>query len=301
MSVVAPPELAIVVTSHNTRELLRGCLESLRAAEGIDRPELWVVDDDSRDGSAAMVRSEFPEARLIATERNVGYSGANNLALRELLRSPAPPRLVLLLNGDTVVPPGALRHMIELFDRYPAVGAAGPRLHLADGSFDWACKRGFPSPAASFYHMAGLGRLFPASRRFGRYRLTYLDERAVADVDSVVGAFMMVRFEVLGQVGLLDERFFMYGEDLDWAFRIKQAGWRIIYNGRVDVLHLKRQSTRQNPRAERAFYESMLIFFRKHYASATPWAARAAVEAAVRALMAAATLRQRLQPAGVSR
>jgi GT2 family glycosyltransferase len=298
MTLVERPELAVVVTSHNTRDLLRGCLESLRAAEGVERLELWVVDDDSRDGSPAMGRAEFPEARLIATEANVGYSGTNNLALRQILAAAAPPRLVLLLNGDTVVPRGALRAMVEQFDRYPAVGAAGPRLHLADGAFDWASKRGFPSPAASFYHMVGLGRLFPRSRRFGRYRLTYLDERALADVDSVVGAFMMVRFELLREVGLLDERFFMYGEDLDWAFRIKQAGWRVLYNGRVDVLHLKRQSTRQNVRAQRAFYESMLIFFRKHYASATPWPARAAVEAAVRALIAAATLRQRLQPLG---
>jgi GT2 family glycosyltransferase len=288
MTAPTAPELAVVVTSHNTRELLCGCLQSLRTAQCPGGLELWVVDDASRDGSAEMVRAEFPESRLIATERNVGYSAANNLALRALLAAPAPPRLVLLLNGDTVVPPGALAAMVELFDRYPAVGAAGPRLHLADGAFDWACKRGFPSPAASFYHMVGLGRLFPGSRRFGHYRLTYLDERAVADVDSVVGAFMMVRFDLLREVGLLDERFFMYGEDLDWAFRIKLAGWRVLYNGRVDVLHLKRQSTRQNPRAQRAFYESMLIFFRKHYASATPWPARAAVEAAVHAQIAAA-------------
>ena len=119
------------MTSHNTRDLLRGCLQSLRAAERVDGLELWVVDDLSTDGSAEMVRAEFPEARRDRDRANVGFSGANNLALRELLRSPAPPRLVLLLNGDTVVPPAALREMIDLFDRYPAVGAAGPRLHLA--------------------------------------------------------------------------------------------------------------------------------------------------------------------------
>jgi N-acetylglucosaminyl-diphospho-decaprenol L-rhamnosyltransferase len=295
------PDLAVVVTSHNTRDLLRGCLQSLHASQGVEELDIWVVDDVSTDGSADMVRAEFPAAHLIETGANVGFSGSNNLALREILRAPRPPRLVLLLNADTVVPPGALREMVDLFDRYPAVGAAGPRLHLADGKLDWACKRGFPSPAASLYHLTRLGSLFPRSRRFGRYRLTYLDERAVADVDSVVGAFMMVRLEVVAQVGLLDERFFMYGEDLDWAFRIKQAGWRVLYNGQVDVLHLKKQSTRQNRRAQRAFYESMLIFFRKHYARSTPWPARVAIEAGVRGLTAAAALRQRARATEAAR
>src|SRR4029077_13992842 len=131
---------------------------------------------------ADMVRREFPEVRLIATERNVGYSATNNLALREIRAQESPPWCVLLLNGDVVVPPSALREMLDLFDRYPAVGAAGPRLHLLDGQLDWACKRGFPSPTSSFFHMVGLGRMFPSSRVFGHYRLTYLDERAVADV-----------------------------------------------------------------------------------------------------------------------
>jgi GT2 family glycosyltransferase len=147
--------------------------------------------------------------------------------------------------------------------------------------------------------MVGLGRLFPRSRRFGRYRLTYLDERAVADVDSVMGAFMLVRLDVVREVGLLDETFFMYGEDLDWAFRIKQAGWRVVYNGRVDVLHYKRQSTRQSPRAEVEFYRSMLLFFRKHYASVTPWPWQVVIEGSIRGLWAAQLARQRLT-AGVA-
>lgn len=293
-------ELAIVVTSHNTRDLLRACLASLRDAREVTF-DTWVVDDVSSDGTPEMVRREFPEVRLIATERNVGYPGANNLALREIVRAPEPPRFVLLLNGDTVVPPRALREMLDVIERHPGVGAAGPRLHLADGQLDWACKRGFPTPAASLYHWTQLSRLFPRSRRFGQYRLTYLDERAVADVDSVVGAFMLVRFEVLEQVGLLDESYFMYGEDLDWAFRIKRAGWRVLYNGRVDVLHHKRQSTRQSPRAQIEFYRSMLIFFRKHYAGITPWPLRVIVEAAVRTLWASAALRLRIQPGGTGR
>jgi N-acetylglucosaminyl-diphospho-decaprenol L-rhamnosyltransferase len=295
MSTADRRELAIVVTSHNTRDLLRQCLTSLRAAEGVDGPEVWLVDDASTDGTADIVRREFPEVRLIATERNVGYSATNNLALREIRAQPSPPRFVLLLNGDVVVPPRALREMLDLFARYPAVGAAGPRLHLPDGQLDWACKRGFPSPASSLFHMVGLGRMFPRSRVFGHYRLTYLDERAVADVDSVVGAFMMLRFEVLERVGLLDESFFMYGEDLDWSYRIKEAGWRVLYNGHVDVLHYKKQSTRQNPRAQVAFYRSMQIFFRKHYAARTVLPVRLLVEGSVRALVAATVIRQRLR------
>lgn len=289
-----PPELAVVLVSFNTRDLLRDCLRSIEAAEGVDNVEVWVVDNRSSDGSAEMVRSAFPNVHLIAARENLGYPAGNNAALRQIRALDPPPPWVLLLNPDTVVPPGAFRAMIDLLARYPAAGAAGPRLHLPDGRIDWACRRGFPTPAASLYYLSGLSRIFPRSRRFGRYQLTYVDERAIADVDSVVGAFMLVRFEVLERVGLLDEDFFMYGEDLDWAYRIKQAGWRVLYNGQVDVLHYKRQSTRQSRRAALEFYRSMLIFFRKHYAAITPPPIRLAVEASVRALWGVELVRQRL-------
>jgi GT2 family glycosyltransferase len=293
------PELAVVLVSYNTRDLLRDCLRSLEAAEGVNGIESWVVDNRSSDGSVEMVRAEFPDVHVIASQANLGYPGGNNAALREIAARDPMPRYVLLLNPDTVVPPRALREMIDLLERYPAAGAAGPRLHLADGTLDWACRRGFPTPAASFYYLSGLSRLFPKSRRFGQYQLSYLDERAVADVDSVVGAFMLVRSEVLERVGLLDEAFFMYGEDLDWAFRIKQAGWRVLYNGRVDVLHYKRQSSKQNRRAAIEFYRSMLIFFRKHYAAVTPIPVRLMVEAGVRALWGVELVRQRV-PSGAT-
>ena len=288
------PELGVAIVSYRVPELLRGCLESLRRAEDVHGMRVCVVDCASNDGSVEMVRREFPEVDLIASDRNLGYVGGNNVAL-ERLRSQAPrPRFLLLLNPDTVVPPRALREMLDLFEQYPDVGAAGPRLHLENGEIDHACKRGFPSPTTSLYHMVGLSRLLPRSRRFGRYRLTFVDERALADVDSVVGAFMVVRDEVLDAVGLLDDDFFMYGEDLDWAYRIKQAGWRVVYNGRVDVLHYKRQSSRQSVRAVAEFYRAMLVFFRKHYAKTTPAPLALAIEATIRAIGLMAVLRRRV-------
>jgi len=292
------PELGIAIVSYRVPELLRGCLASLRRAEDVDGLRVCVVDCASGDGSVEMVRREFPEVDLVASDKNLGYVGGNNVALARLRALDPRPRFVLLLNPDTVVPPRALREMLDLFARYPDVGAAGPRLHLENGELDFACKRGFPSPATSLYHMIGLSRLFPRSRRFGRYRLTFVDERALADVDSVVGAFMMVRDEVVEAVGLLDDDFFMYGEDLDWAFRIKRAGWRVVYNGQVDVLHYKRQSSRQSVRAVSEFYRAMRVFFRKHYASSTPKPVGLVIEALVTALGTVAVMRRMAQGAG---
>jgi hypothetical protein len=140
----------------------------------------------------------------------------------------------------------------------------------ADGSLDLACRRSFPTPEVSFYRMVGLSRLFPRSRRFGRYNLTYLEPDQETEVDSVVGAFMMVRRAAIEDAGLLDERFFMYGEDLDWALRIKRAGWKIYYNPRVTVLHHKRASSTGNQRAHFEFYRAMYLFYQKHYAADTP-------------------------------
>jgi hypothetical protein len=159
--------------------------------------------------------------------------------------------------------------MLAFMDAHPEAGASGPKLVRADGSLDLACRRSFPTPEVSFYRMVGLSRLFPRSRRFGRYNLTYLDPDEQAEVDSVVGAFMLVRREVIRDVGLLDERFFMYGEDLDWALRIKRAGWKIYYYPAVTVLHYKGESSRRSRRARFEFYRAMYLFYRKHYANET--------------------------------
>ncbi|MGB9593144.1 MAG: glycosyltransferase family 2 protein [Anaerolineae bacterium] len=258
-------DLSVVIVNYNTKALLRDCLRSVLQSRGLNSLDVIVVDNASTDGSADMVREEFPQVRLIASPVNGGYSYANNLGLR----AAQPSRYYLLLNPDTVVPPSALADMVAYMDARPDAGAAGPRLVLADGSLDLACRRGFPTPMVSLYRLSGLSRLFPKNRRFGRYNMTYLDPDEEAEVDSVVGAFMMVRAEAMEQAGLLDETFFMYGEDLDWAYRIRQKGWKVYYNPAVTVLHYKRAASRHSPRAQFEFQRAMYIFYRKHYAATT--------------------------------
>lgn len=267
-------DLAIVIVNYNVRDLLRRCLHSVFASQGKFSYKICVVDNDSRDGSVEMVIDEFPQVTVIANHDNVGYPTANNQGLRMLGVVEADqenrPRYCLLLNPDTELPPGALINLIRYLDSQPQIGVLGPKLVMLDGQLDLACRRSFPSPEVATYRMLGLSHLFPKSRRFGRYNMTFLDEDETAEVDSVVGAFMMVRTKALEEVGLLDERFWMYGEDLDWAKRIKDQGWRVIYYPEVTVLHVKRASSRQNQRAQNEFYRAMLIFYYKHYYRQTP-------------------------------
>ena len=269
-------DLGIVILNWNTRDLLRECLRTVFASEGAT-VRVVVVDNASTDGSAAMVRAEFPQAELIENAENIGYPAGNNLGLRHMgyrgtddVDADAP-RYALLLNPDTEVPPTGFRDMVAFMDAHPNVGVAGPKLVLPDGSLDKACRRGFPTPTVALYHFAGLSKLFPRSPRFARYNMTYLDPDQEAEVDSVVGAYMQIRREAVQATGLLDEGFFMYGEDLDWAFRIQQAGWTIVYHPQVVVKHVKRAASRQSPRAQFEFYRAMLIFYRKHYRASTPW------------------------------
>lgn len=267
-------DLALVILNWNTRDLLRDCLRSVYASQGDVKFQVCVVDNASADGSADMVRAEFPQTQVIANATNLGYPAGNNVGLRAFgfgaSSTATLPRFALLLNPDTVLPPTALAEMLAYMERQARCGAAGPKLILPDGQLDLACRRSFPTPEISFYRMVGLSRLFPYHPRFGRYNLTYLHPDVETEVDSVVGAFMLVRGEAIAQAGLMDETFWMYGEDLDWAFAIKQAGWQVRYNPAVTVLHVKRAASRMSSRAQIAFYESMLLFYHKHYAAHTP-------------------------------
>ena len=268
-------ELGIVIVNWNTREFLRRCLDTVVASEGIDRYRTVVVDNASIDGSIDMVTRHFPQIEVIVNEANLGYPRANNIGLRHLgfraagAVAESAPRYALLLNPDTELPQDALSRMIRFMDSRPDIGVAGPKLVLGDGSLDKACRRSFPTPLVSFYHYSGLARLFPRNRRFGRYNMTFADEDAELEVDSVVGAYMQVSKAAIERAGLLDDAFFMYGEDIDWAFRIKQAGFKVWYYPAVTVYHFKRAASRKNPKAQFEFWRAMLIFYRKHFRRTT--------------------------------
>lgn len=270
-------DLGIVIVNWNTRDYLRRCLQTVMASQGDFAFKVVVVDNASTDGSADMVRAEFPAVQVIASQTNGGFSYGNNLGLRALGFRGAgdvdsnAPRYALLLNPDTEVPPESLYKMTRFMDAHPDVGVAGPKLVLEDGSLDLACRRSFPTPAVSFYRFSGLSKLFPRHPQFGRYNMTFVDPDVEIEVDSVVGAYMQVRREAIRDAGLLDETFFMYGEDLDWAFRIKKAGWRVFYHPQVTVRHIKRAASRRSQKAQFEFQRAMLIFYRKHYQQTTPW------------------------------
>jgi hypothetical protein len=269
-------DLGVVILNWNTCDYLKRCLETVLASEGDFTFRVIVVDNASSDGSVAMVKESFPSVEVIVSETNGGYSYGNNLGLRALGYRGAgdiaadAPRYALLLNPDTEVPTDALYNMTQFMDSYPDVGAAGPKLVLEDGSLDLACRRSFPTPLVSLYRFSGLSKLFPKSPRFGRYNMTFVDPDQEIEVDSVVGAYMQVRREVIAAVGLLDETFFMYGEDLDWAYRIKKAGWKVFYHPQVMVKHVKRAASRRSKKAQFEFQRAMLIFYRKHYQATTP-------------------------------
>ena len=296
-------DLGIVIVSYNVSDLLRDCLASVYDSRGDLTFDVCVVDNDSHDGSAGMVADEFPQARLVRAE-NRGYAAGNNLGLQEFgygrdgsePRS-ARPRFALLLNPDTILPPSALADILQFMEEHPQAAVAGPRLVRADGSLDRACRRSFHTPKVAAYRFSGLGRLFPNSPRFGRYNLTYLSPDLTTEVDSVVGAFMLIRGEALAEVGLLDEQFFMYAEDLDLCYRIKQRGWQVWYNSGVTVLHYKGQSSRQRSKfANSKFYETMRLFHDKHFKEQSSFLVNWLIYAGVGLLGGWALLRDRLRP-----
>lgn len=294
-------KLAIVILNYRRPDLLADCLASIYTAPARHGIEVWVVDNASGDASVPIVRERFPQARLIVSPANLGFSRGNNLALREIMAAGSAD-YVMLLNNDTVVPAGALDDLVDYLEAHAAVGAVGPRLLLPDGSLDMACRRSFPSPEIAFYRMSGLARLFPHSPRFGRYNLTYLDPSQEAEVDALVGACMLLRAPVIAEVGLLDEQFFMYGEDLDWCYRVKQYGWRIVYYPRVTIHHYKRAaSTRRAIPSIRAFYDAMRIFHRKHYAATTAAPVNLLIEAGITAKEILALGRNLLLPPAARR
>ncbi|MCD1259511.1 glycosyltransferase family 2 protein [Paenibacillus athensensis] len=260
-------DISILIVSFNTRKLTLECLQSVYASQTEYEFEVTVIDNDSSDDSVSQIRKHFPQVRVIANRQNVGFAKANNQGI-----ALANGRYVLLLNSDTTVEADTLQKMTDFMEEHPHAGAGGCRVDLPDGSLDKACKRGFPTPSASFYYAFGIARLFPRVPRFNQYQLGYLDPQQTHKIDCLVGAFMLVRKAVIDQIGPLDEQFFMYGEDIDWCYRIKQAGWDVYYYPGTRIIHHKGASSRRKPlKIVYEFHRAMAIFHNKHYSSRYPF------------------------------
>lgn len=264
----------VIVTVDGVRELLRDCLSSLERHPLTTAPcRVWVIDNAARDGTASMVTADFPWASLVSLPQEVGFSAANNVALRQVT-SP----FILLLNPDTELNAGVLDHALAALAERPDVAVLGVRLVRRDGSFDHAAKRQFPTVLGALGHFTGVGRGSMSAGRLAQYRAPDVDEHGCGEVDAVNGAFMLMRHEAIANVGLLDEAYRMYGEDLDWCYRFKRAGWKVIYDGRVSVVHVKGASTVLESRGgrHRAFATNLMFhraigrFYRKFHAGKYP-------------------------------
>ncbi len=264
------PKLSVIIVTYNVRYFLEQCLHStydaiaeLEKAYGKGCAEVFVVDNVSVDGTVPMVKKRFPQVHLIENATNEGFSRANNRAIRR-----AKGEYILLLNPDTVVQPDTFVKTVRFMDEHPDAGAMGVKMIDGKGRYWPESKRSFPSPAVAFYKLFGLARLFPRSRRFGRYHLTYLDPDAVHPVEVLSGAFMLLRKAVLDKIGLLEETFFMYGEDIDLSYRILQAGYKNYYYPHTQIIHYKGESSRKGRLNYLAlFYRAMILFVKKHYSA----------------------------------
>ncbi len=259
--------LSIIIVSYNVREFLEQALLSIqRAAQDLSH-EIWVVDNNSLDGSADFVERHFPDVKLIRNAENVGFARANNQAI--VL---AQGSFICLINPDTVVQEKTFTTLLTFFDKQPLAGAIGCKILNPDGTLQLACRRSFPTPWVAFTKIVGLAALFPKSRFFGRYNLTFLDPEHVTEVEAISGSFMVLRRETIAKVGMLDEAFFMYGEDLDWCYRIKAGGWKIHYVPETQIIHFKGESSKRSPMEQRRlFYEAMRLFVKKHFQKGRAW------------------------------
>lgn len=251
-------ELAVAIVHYRAEKLLARCVRSLEASTFADFRAV-IVDN----GSSGLLGSviDDPRIRLVRADRNLGYAAGTNLALEHL---PRDTPFVLLLNPDVEVEPHTVGAMVRALRDHPGAGAATPRLVLPSGSIDPACRRSEPTPLTALAKQLGLQRIFPRSRRFGRYNLTYLDPGRAHEVDSGTGAFLLLRREALERVGgKLDERFFLYGEDLDLCRRLREAGYRIVYRPEARALHVKGSGRVRRLRTTLYFYQSMWIYYRK--------------------------------------
>lgn len=260
-------DISIIIVNFNTFELTKACVESVLKslkASGLTG-EILIVDNASSDRSGEKLVRAFendPNVRVLLSAENLGFSGGNNLALKE-----AKGDFLLLLNSDTLVEKDTIKRSVDYLRDHPEYSALGCKVLLEDGTLDPACKRSFPTPMGALYHFLKLDSLFPNSKRFGAYNLTYLDEDEVHEVECLTGAFLLFRREAYEEIGGLSEDYFMYCEDNDYCYRLIESGHKIVYYPGTKITHFKKKSwnAKKNPEILDAFYDSMLIFYDKHY------------------------------------
>lgn len=254
-------KLSIIIVNYNVQHFLEQCLHSVYEAVKNVSSEIFVIDNNSVDGSVVMVKEKFPGVQLIENKKNTGFSFANNQAIRI-----AKGEYVLLLNPDTVVEEDTFQKAISFMDAHPEAGGLGVKMLDGKGNFLPESKRGLPTPSVAFYKIFGFARLFPKSKTFGKYHLGFLDKDKTSEVEILSGAFMLMRKSVLDSVGLLDETFFMYGEDIDLSYRILLGGYKNYYFPETRIIHYKGESTRKSSvNYVFVFYKAMIIFAQKHF------------------------------------
>lgn len=256
-------KLSIIIVNYNVKHFLQQCLNSVLVAANHCETEIFVVDNNSIDGSCTMVKENFPSVILIENKTNYGFSYANNQAIKI-----AKGDYILLLNPDTLIEENTLKSVCDFLDDTPDAGALGVKMIDGNGRFLPESKRGLPTPSVAFYKIFGLSKIFKKSKKFGQYHLSYLDKNEIHKVDVLSGAFMLIRKSVLDKIGLLDETYFMYGEDIDMSYRIVLAGYNNYYYPKTTIIHYKGESTKKGSlNYVFVFYKAMIIFAKKYFTS----------------------------------
>jgi GT2 family glycosyltransferase len=256
-------DLSIIIVNYNVKEFLQNLLHSInKAAQNISH-EIIIVDNGSDDGSVELIQQKFPEVKLVINKENLGFGKANNIAMEQ-----ARGEYFLLVNPDTLLSENTLQEMMGFLKDHPEAGIAGCKILNPEGTLQLACRRSFPGPWTSFCKVAGLSNLFPKSKIFAKYNLTYLDENQTYEVDAISGSFMMMKREAYEKTGGFDEDFFMYGEDLDLCYRIQKEGYKVFYVHSAQIIHYKGESTkRSNIDDTKLFYDAMHLFVKKHFSA----------------------------------
>lgn len=254
-------DLTIIIVNYNVKEFLEQSIISIKKSCNDIQYELFVIDNASSDGSVELIRKKFPEVNLITNTKNNGFAAANNQAIKQ-----AQGEYILLINPDTIVQEDTFSTILSFFQNHPECGMLGCKILNPDGSLQLSCRRSFPTPWVAFTKIIGLSKLFPNNKLFGYYNLTYLNPDQTYEVEAISGSFMFFRQQVVDDVGYLDESFFMYGEDLDWCFRIREAGWKIYYLPETKIIHFKGESSKKSEvDLTLQFYRAMKLFVEKHY------------------------------------